>query len=321
MTILAPGKWIIRGGESKKFYNFLDLFIFLLIHGRKYDIIKSYDTSINSLITLLVCGFIFKKPVVVTSHGHVEQLVYKSKLKHKIRIIIDRFILSNSTAIFAASESLKNFCERFNTRVFFVPTWGVDEKIFEYKKKKRTKDKIIYIGRIEPVKRIDFLIDSYINSTLRKRNISFYLIGPVTDRNYFQKLLIKYKTFVNSNVFFTGGIPQKELVYYFESSYCLFMGSQTEGLPHPVLEAIAMKVPVVSSNVGDISKLIIEGINGYSYPLNSSSKQVGELLDKVCEIEDIPDNYSIEIIKNYTVNSSNEREIQYLQEILEKKRK
>ena len=73
--------------------------------------------------------------------------------------------------------------------------------------------------------------------------------------------------------------------------------------------------------MGDISKLIIEGINGYSYPLNSSSKQVGELLDKVCEIEDIPDNYSIEIIKNYTVNSSNEREIQYLQEILEKKRK
>jgi glycosyltransferase involved in cell wall biosynthesis len=319
ITLLSPDKWKLNGIKSKRFFSYFDFILFLVLNGKKYDIIKSYDTSIHSLIAIIICKFLLKKPIIVTSHGHVEHLVYKSKLKHKIRIIIDRFVLSNSTAVFAASRSLQNFCKKFNNYVYFVPTWGIDEEIFIYGGKKQVeKNKIIYIGRIEPVKRIDFLIESYLSSSLKEKGISFYLIGPIFNIGYFKDLSIRYKNFINKYVFFTGGVSQDKLPSYFKSSYCLFMGSKTEGLPNPVLESLAMKVPVVTTRVGDVTTLIIEGINGYTYPLHSSVEEVGKFLDKVCEINDIPDEYSINIAKNYISTVSNENEIQYIQEILKK---
>ena len=49
----------------------------------------------------------------------------------------------------------------------------------------------------------------------------------------------------------------------YDHTDCLVMPSLTEGLPYTLLEAMAKKVPIIASPVGDIPLLIKDGITGY----------------------------------------------------------
>ena len=46
----------------------------------------------------------------------------------------------------------------------------------------------------------------------------------------------------------------------------------SEGTPNTILEAIASGLPVISSDVGGISQIILHGENGFLYNLNDQYK-------------------------------------------------
>jgi len=55
---------------------------------------------------------------------------------------------------------------------------------------------------------------------------------------------------------------QEEMVFFYRGLDCLICASRTEGGPHPVLEASACGVPVISTGVGIAPELIKDGENG-----------------------------------------------------------
>lgn len=68
------------------------------------------------------------------------------------------------------------------------------------------------------------------------------------------------------NVFFMGNIPNAAI--YSSIADLFVLPSNYEGLPIVIIEAMSFGKPVVASNVGGISELVHDGINGYAVENN-----------------------------------------------------
>lgn len=79
---------------------------------------------------------------------------------------------------------------------------------------------------------------------------------------------------------FTG--HREDLIDVYSSLDVFLMTSLTEGMPNTVLEAMALKVPVVSTSVGGVPELVVDGVTGYLLPKGDSdglAKSVLQLLE------------------------------------------
>jgi glycosyltransferase involved in cell wall biosynthesis len=68
---------------------------------------------------------------------------------------------------------------------------------------------------------------------------------------------------LDNNIDVCGFIPDEELISFFNKGKIFLLTSETEGFPRTIIQAAACGLPVVASNVGDITDVIDNGINGF----------------------------------------------------------
>ena len=59
------------------------------------------------------------------------------------------------------------------------------------------------------------------------------------------------------------------------------MASSNEGLPTAIAEALSVGVPVVSTDIGDISLAIKNNVNGFLLPLDFKDEEYIEAMQKI----------------------------------------
>lgn len=121
---------------------------------------------------------------------------------------------------------------------------------------------VVSIGNINPKKGYENFIRV---ATLLKdlKNVHFYIIGPCFDsqKSYFRNLKALKTSLQADNLYFFGGSDQiRDLLTRTAVYVC---SSLTEASPMAVREAMSMGIPVVSTDVGDVSCLIQDGKNGF----------------------------------------------------------
>ena len=143
---------------------------------------------------------------------------------------------------------------------------------------------VLTVGRIIPVKGIEFLIDFF-----SKRNEQFIIIG---DGNLLEKLKKKAAPF--KNIHFKGRLPREKVYEFMKASDCVILNSEIEGLPFALIEAILIGTKVVGSNVGGIPEVVIPGITGELFKRNNA-KSLNSALKKVKSPSNVKD---FSIVKN-----------------------
>lgn len=91
------------------------------------------------------------------------------------------------------------------------------------------------------------------------------------------------------NVFFLGNIPNA--AKYCSMADLFVLPSEYEGLPIVIIEAMSAGKPVVASNVGGISELVQDGVNGYA--LANKTELFVEKIDYILANQQVYDRMSM----------------------------
>lgn len=136
---------------------------------------------------------------------------------------------------------------------------------------------ILFVGRIEPLKGVDTLIQAMAcldqGLTDKERPVHLAIIGGEPDVNpkemseemtRLQKMCDELC--MGSMVVFLGKRAQDTLPYYYSAAEVLVMPSLYESFGMVALEAMACGVPVIASEVGGLGYLVQDGVTGFTIP-------------------------------------------------------
>lgn len=131
----------------------------------------------------------------------------------------------------------------------------------------------IFVGRIVGDKGINELVEAFDNLSKQHKNVKLLLVGPFEEeldpvKNSTNKIIN-----TNKNIITTGF--QKDVRPYFAIANMLVFPSYREGFPNVVMQASAMEIPAMVSDINGCNEIITHKTNGFIIPV----KQVKPIFD------------------------------------------
>jgi glycosyltransferase involved in cell wall biosynthesis len=133
------------------------------------------------------------------------------------------------------------------------------------------------IGRLEKVKGFDLLINSWANI-----NTKLVIIGSGKEKNTLTNM-INAKG-LNEKVTIIDNVQKNELINYYRNAKLLIISSRDEGGPRVALEALYLEIPVLSTDVGHMSKLLPKEMLANTNDLISLQTLLERYVDKIATI-------------------------------------
>lgn len=277
-------------------------------------------TPVAAFVTRLACQRTNTHPVLYTAHGfHFYKgaplknwLLYYNMEKLAARWT-DGLITINEEDF----EAAKKFRLRNNGQVFYVPGVGVDVEAIQQRaaaidrSTKRRElgidDKstvIITVGELNTNKNHTQVLRAL--SELRKTNLHYLIVGTGENELKLKKMVKQLS--LQNNVSFLGF--RKDIPELLSASDIFILTSRREGLPRAILEAMAVGLPIIATNVRGNRDLVKHGENGYSVQLDdvqqtilaiealSSSKSLRESMGEINR--EVVREYSLERVLSET---------------------
>ncbi|MBG9452129.1 hypothetical protein ABE67_22900 [Cytobacillus firmus] len=291
-----------RLGKSRSFF-FTSLYMLILIRKYKINIILSQCPLLGGCIATIISRII-KIPLMIEIHGMEYFRILDSKKFHnKIVARVIKYSFKNATKVRSLSSKMSEMLIERNIKANIVEIPNrVNCELFNMPKSENNignKIKIVSVGRFVWEKAYDLAIKAIIDLK-EKYNIELTLIGG-------GPLLEEYKNISegHDNIKLINWIPQEKFVPILNQSDIYIQPSISEGMPRTILEAMALKLPVIVSNVGAISGIVNDGINGLLIEPGSKEslkKAIEELISKKDLREKIANNAFIDVTNKYEWN-------------------
>jgi glycosyltransferase involved in cell wall biosynthesis len=139
-------------------------------------------------------------------------------------------------------------------------------------KSSESRSGFVFSGRLEKIKNIDRLIEIYakLSPQIQKSN-PFYIAGVGTQEAVLKKLVSSLG--LEGKVIFLGDLKNEEMVEIDSTKRIMTMASTQEGMPMAIAEALSLGVPVISTDTGDIARVIKSNENGFLLPLTFKDEE------------------------------------------------
>lgn len=262
--------------KKSKIFFFTSFWMFWIIKKYKITHLLSQCPIVGGFTATLASKF-YKIPLMVEINGRDYIKWDENNTAFGIIKIIQNFVFKNSTKIRYPNNDIQSFLENRNfSNGVFIPH-RVQHNLFNKQKidftLKNNLIKIISIGRFVWEKDYIFLIQTLQDSNL---NIELTLIGGGPDKS-------KYLEIVNSNnknfkLILIDWIQQNDMIDLVISSDIYVQSSISETGPRTVLEAMAMKMPILSSDVGFFPDIVDSYNSGLIYNAHNKDELVKKLL-------------------------------------------
>lgn len=129
------------------------------------------------------------------------------------------------------------------------------------------KFKIVSVGRLEIVKNMQLLIETFAILQLQDR-ATLTIVGDGRERAYLDTLIAQYKLEGSVNITGFSSTPEE----YVASADLFVLPSLSEGFGIAVVEAMLQKVPCLCSKVGGIPEFIEDGVSGWLFDPNNKDE-------------------------------------------------
>ncbi len=201
------------------------------------------------------------------------------------------------------AESLRKRYPFLAEHVHFIPTWVDHEVFFPLPKDERRKARgvaesalgldpsafrLITVGRLDTQKNPDLLLSAVGELVGRGANIEVMFVGDGVLRASLEQRVVNEG--LAGRVRFLGLKCAAEISQLLQAADCFALSSAYEGMPMALLEALGAGIPVVTTPVGEVKRVVANGVSGEISEDHSLDAFV-ERLDRVrCNLE----NYSVE---------------------------
>ncbi len=248
---LSPHKFV-----PLYFWNLLRLLL-----TRDYDIVHCHLLAANLVAKPLAAL------VGVPVRFNHDQANDEYRHRQKLRLALDKFANRFSTHICAVSASIVEFLVKHEgvprEKISLVHN-AIDLRRFTPAPGRRAKLRrewrlppdapvVAGIGRLNYQKNFALFLEVAAEIAPSHPNAIFVIAGTGPEERALRKS-------AGTNVRFLGFVAETARLY--DAVDFLLMPSRFEGLPMALLEAMAMRVPVVASRLDGISEVIVDGMDG-----------------------------------------------------------
>jgi len=224
--------------------------LFDRIQGGRFDVIHSHNVP-----SVLPAKIQKGGTKVLTIHGVFSEQVYLLHGKvigYLARLIEEKAFSWMNIVTVVSKETAEEYRMR-GYRVFYIPNaiWLDDmptEGVRYYDKQ------VVYVGRLSHEKGVDVLIRAFIDLN---EDIHLLIIGDGPERNRLMSLAKG-----RDNIHFLGFKERSETLKIMKGSDVLVLPSRKEGLSTTLLEAMALKIPIIATRTGGNIELLEDGKNG-----------------------------------------------------------
>lgn len=243
-----------------------------VLNKENFDLIE----FVNQLYLTSVPIFLVKKrgiPIIVDvfaipgdSWFYGDRII--DGIAHAYERIIGNGILKAADGILSENSSLYDYFSRIGieaNRIYAI-TKGVDTELFQpritsnsFRSELGIKEKdvvILYVGRLDLVKGVNYLLQAAERILGDHNNIKFLIIGDGNLRREYEKFVKP----LSHSIIFTGW--RNDIPQLMNIADILVLPSLSEGAANVVMEACASGLPVIATEVGEVPQVVSDGETG-----------------------------------------------------------
>jgi glycosyltransferase involved in cell wall biosynthesis len=245
-----------------------------LVRERRIDIVHAHEYK-SDVLAWLVSR---REPVVplATVHGWFGQ----DTLRERAYYAADKRVLAKFPHVIAVSAAIRDELIRSGLRssaITVVPN-GIDHRAFQRQPQRRLAERqrigateadvvIGAVGRLERQKRFDLLMEAIARVRGARPQVRLFIAGEGGLRGDLEHM--RSRLGLEGACVLLGHQPD---IANLHNAFDLFVqASDDEGSPNVVLEAMALETPLVATEVGGASDLIVDGEHGLLVPPGSSA--------------------------------------------------
>ncbi len=219
------------------------------------DIVHGFLDAANAYA--FASGRFLRKPVILSLRSEVLRVqgaragVLTWMLRHAARVLV------NSGA---GAEHLRTAVGVDDQKILHIPNWIDPKRIGRVREipPPGTPPTVGFVGRFERPKRLDILLDSFKHVLDTLPGARLILMGGGSEQGMVTTRIQDLG--IGSRVEIIK--PNPDVDATLRQLHIFVMTSDFEGLPNAAMEALSMGIPIVSTPVGDVRELVIEGQTG-----------------------------------------------------------
>lgn len=232
-----------------------------------FSLFRRYRSSLFFYSTVAGLALRFMPAIALRSRGVTTSIFFRnSSLVHasqcKLRVV--KFLLSPYLNIFVQGSNLKDFLIGQGVsdyRIKVIPNWLPDDlgcRKHGYEYNKNSLIKFIYTGNISSNKGVFELLSS-VRGIRQRDRFTLTFVGDGEAREAGVRYCDEYGL---TNVSFVDAMPHSEVIKLLTHYDVLVLPSYNEGFPNSVIEAMSVGLPVIVTNVGEITDTVVNDYNG-----------------------------------------------------------
>lgn len=268
---------IVRLGFGKKWDKFLFPFLAPLWSLKQpHDLVHAVMESYAGIALWWYRAFGGKKPTLLTLQSGDLDMPAKNR---KIPRFVWRNIHVSPTMVVGISTALTRRAVALGARKTSTIPNGVDfSHLSKVPRLEKNANRIASVARLSPEKGLPFLIEALKITRHRLPQVELYLVGGGALETQLKAYARELE--VQDIVHFLGAKPNIEAMTEVAKSSLFVLPSLGEGLGIVLLEAQALGVPVIGTNVGGIPDVIENEKNGLLVP-PSDAKAIAEAVARL----------------------------------------
>ena len=219
--------------------------------------------------------YLNKKPFVLTEHGiytreREEEIIKSDFIKAYTKELWVQYFRSMSMCAYTFSSKIITQFERNReleigfgadkNKTMIIPNGMRVEEINDSQTVRIFGEQVIVgaIARIVPIKDIITMLRSYEKAKMKIPELKLVIVGPTDEDEQYHAYVKDYVIKRNiRDIIFTGKVDYEQYMQSFYSMDMILLTSISEGQPLSLLEAMAYAKPVIATDVGSCSELIL----------------------------------------------------------------